>query len=314
MGEATAALSPNKHVQEPLVGVLVLNWNSPQDTIRCLLSIENSNYSNYQILVVDNGSEDDSLDQLHIAYPDLEILETGQNLGYSGGNNAGIRFLLDRGAEFIWLLNDDIAISPGALSHLVRAAFEHPDAGFLGPKIVCMQDPKRLLSTGGLLTQDYQPIHRGMGESDDDQYNQRETVDFLSGCALLVSKNTIQGIGLLDEVYFTYHEDIDWCFRGREAGFSCLYAPDAVVYHPDTRQRDAKSPRVNYYIARNSLLFARKHRLGLVCKVKMIARYTRTIISWTIRPKWKYKRPQRDALCQALLDYFYNHSGKWELH
>jgi len=300
--------------QEPLIGVLVLNWKSPQDTIRCLRSIENSNYSNYQVLVVDNGSQDDSVVKLRTAFPKLEILETGQNLGYSGGNNAGIRFLLDCGAEYIWLLNDDIAISPGTLSHLLRAALEHPDAGFLGPKIVCLEDPKRLLSAGGLLTLDYQPVHRGMGELDQKQYNQHETVDFLSGCALLVHKNTIQRIGLLDEDYFTYHEDIDWCFRGLEAGFHCLYVPDAVVCHPDTRQRDAESPRVTYYIARNSLLFARKHRLGLVYKVKMIAGYTRTMASWTIRHKWKYKRPQRNALYQALIDYFHNHSGKWELH
>ena len=142
-------------MKDPLIGILVLNWNNPQDTIRCLRSIENSDYQNFMILVVDNGSLDDSISKLRKAFPELEILETNQNLGYTGGNNAGIRFLLDRGAEYIWLLNDDIAISPDSLSHLVRATLEHPDAGFLGPKIVCRENPKRLLSAGGLLTQDY---------------------------------------------------------------------------------------------------------------------------------------------------------------
>jgi GT2 family glycosyltransferase len=310
VGEANAALSRDKPVQEPLVGILVLNWNSPQDTIRCLRSIENSDYQNFIILVVDNGSKDDSLDQLHIAYPDLEILETGHNLGYCGGNNAGIRYLLDQGAEYIWLLNDDIAISPVALSHLLRAAIEHPDAGFLGPKIVSLNDSKRLLSTGGLLTQDYQPIHRGMGESDNDQYNQHETVDFLSGCALLVSKNTIQGIGLLDEAYFTYYEDIDWCFRGREAGLDCLFVPDSVARHPDTRQRDSGAPLVTHYLARNRLFFIHKHRLGARISFNTLLEDGRTVLSWSLRPRWKHKKRQRHALVTGILDFFRGRQGK----
>jgi len=301
-------------MSNPLVGIVVLNWNCPSDTICCLQSIKKSDYHNYHLLVVDNGSSDDSIAQLHEYYSNLEVFESGENLGYAGGNNTGIKVLLERGAEYILLLNDDVILSPDTLSHLARAALEYPNSGFLGPKIVCLEDPKRLLSAGGLLTHDYQSVHRGMGKPDEWQYAQIDKVDFLSGCALLVHKNTIQLIGLLDEDYFTYHEDIDWCFRGREAGFSCLYVPDAVVYHPDTRQRDAESPRVTYYLARNNLLFARKHRLSLFFKVKMISRYTRTMVSWTIRPKWKYKRPQKDALCQALIDYFYNHSGKWKTH
>ena len=297
-------------MSNPLVGIVVLNWNCPSDTICCLQSIKKSDYHNYHLLVVDNGSSDDSIAQLHEYYSNLEVFESGENLGYAGGNNTGIKVLLERGAEYILLLNDDVILSPDTLSHLARAALEYPNSGFLGPKIVCLEDPKRLLSAGGLLTHDYQSVHRGMGESDKGQYNLDQKVDFLSGSALLVNKTTINQIGWLDEAYFTYYEDIDWCFRGREDGLDCLFVPDAVVRHPDTRERDTGSPLVTYYMARNRLYFIRKHCLGARTAFNILLEDGRTILSWSLRPRWKHKKQQRHALITGILDFFRGRQGK----
>jgi GT2 family glycosyltransferase len=300
----------------PRLGIIILHWNHADDTLRCLESIDNgrdaSGYSNYQVLVVDNGSTNYSLDVLRQAHPDLEILPTGQNLGYTGGNNAGLRRLMNDPVEYFLLLNDDTIVNENTLWELAKAASEYPEAGFLGPKIMALEAPEVLLSAGGRLIDGYRPQNRGLGEPDQHQFDQDVEVDYLSGCALLVKRLVVERIGLLDDDYFAYHEEIDWCYRGRKAGFNIRIVPTARVCHPDTRRRDENSPAVTYYTTRNRLLFARKHRLGWSILIRMLTGYGRQYLSWSLRPKWRSKSRQRQALAQALLDFACRRKGKWE--
>jgi GT2 family glycosyltransferase len=254
----------------PRLVAVVLNWNNAPDTLRCL---------------------------------DLALLENRENLGYAGGNNVGIQYALDRGADYVLLLNDDAVVAPDALSALLDAAQDHPGVGFLGPKVLSLEEPRQLLSAGGILDREWRSSHRGADELDEGQFDELAEVDWLSGCALLVSREAIRRVGMLDPAFFAYHEDVDWCYRGRQAGLGVLLVPGAKVWHPDTRVQQLDSPLVTYYMARNSLLFLSKHRLGTDLLLRRLGRYLYRLVSWSIRSGWRHKRQQRDALLRAVLDF-----------
>lgn len=292
------------------VAVIILNWNRPDETLQCLRSVERLEYPNVTSLVVDNGSTDDSVALIRRAYPGVALLEAGENRGYTGGNNLGIEYALEGDASYIWLLNDDVLVAPDSLSILMEVALDEPLAGFLGPMVYMREEPRRILSAGCVLADGWQPQHRGMGEMDRGQFDAVTEVDSLSGCSLLVSRQAIEAIGALDDDFYAYYEDVDWCYRGTQAGFRVLVAPQAIVWHPDTRHRDPGSPLVTYYMARNRLLFGAKHRLGTGLLLQSVAGYLRQAASWSLRPKWRHKRRQRDALLRAMVDALRGRFGR----
>ncbi len=291
---------------------MILNWNNAKNTLHCLESIKTSDYKQYQILVVDNGSTDESAAVLHRAYPDLTIIETGQNLGYTGGNNAGIKYFLNMGVDYILLLNDDVVLEPPTLTFLTATASAHPQAGFLGPMIFAIGKADFLLSAGGTLEDGYIARHNAIGQLDPANHDDAYTFDFISGCAMMVKRELIESVGLLDEDYFLYYEEIDWCYRGQQGGYEIRLAPKARIWHPDTYERDKDSPLVTYYSTRNRLLFARKHKLGWVVTARLMAGYSRQLLSWSLRPRWREKSAQRQALAQAMLDFLHHRNGEWQ--
>ena len=293
-----------------VVYIVVLNWNNASETINALRSLSRSDYPGHEIVVVDNGSTDDSIAVIRADFPGVHIIGTGENLGYAGGNNVGIHYALAQGADYIWLFNDDAIAAPDALSALMRAAQTDPDAGFLGPTVQMRERPDQILSAGGYLDSDLNPRQRGLGEINQGQYQKIEEVDFLSGCALLISRASIEAVGLLDERFFTYGEDVEWCFRGKLHGLKVLFVPQALVWHPDTRSRDENSARVMYYMSRNRLLFLRKHRLGFAKMARTLSRNTVWLLNWSINPKWRHAKPKRDALWLAMRDFALGRFGK----
>lgn len=290
-------------LSNPKITIIILHWNNYTDTLSCLASVAELDYDNYQVVVIDNGSSNNSAAIIADAHPDIKILVAKKNLGYTGGNNMGIEFAIQDGCDFVWLLNDDVTVAPNSLSALVGVAITNPKVGFLGPKVYMHEDRQRFLSCGGIIDNYWHPRLLGIGELDKGQYDDTSEVDYLSGCALLVSQETIQAIGMLDDDFFAYHEDIEWCYRGKRANLKVVFVPEAKVWHPDTQKRDGNSPLVTYYISRNSLIFAKKNSLGIKVQMRLLMSYLRTLLSWTLRPKWRNKHRQRDALWQALLDF-----------
>lgn len=292
----------------PSVIAVVLNWNSAVDSIACLTALARGSFANCRPLVVDSGSSDDSVARIRAAFPAVPLLELGANAGYAGGNNRAIEHIGDA-CDYVWLLNPDTEVAPDCLAELVAAAEAQPRAALLGPLVLMREDRRRILSAGGVLGKSWSH-HRACGELDAGQFTAPQPVDYVSGCALLVRRSALTSIGLLDERYFLYHEEVDWCQRARAAGYLCLVVPRARAWHPDTRARDVDSPLVTYYIVRNQLLFIRKHRLGTAMLARHLARHARTLTSWSLRPKWRHKAPQRRALARALLDFATGRSGK----
>ncbi|MFZ5803163.1 MAG: glycosyltransferase family 2 protein [Candidatus Omnitrophota bacterium] len=244
----------------PKVVVVVLNWNMPADTIECIESCRQLHYDAYEIVLVDNHSEDDSVKQFRARFPDLTIIENPENLGYAGGNNVGLRYGLERGAEYVFLLNNDITLERECLSRLVAAAGKYPDAGILAPKVLYYDDRTTINSLG--TSMDWLRLRPYLGECntrDDGRFSSVLEKDILVGCALLLWRSMLEKVGLIDERFFIFHEEADWCLRSLKNGFRNLVVPEAVIYHKASKTMRKFSTVTNYYSIRNFLYFTRKN-------------------------------------------------------
>jgi GT2 family glycosyltransferase len=286
---------------EPKASIIVLNWNDAPSTLDCLESLAQLEYDPYEILVVDNGSTDDSVSQIRQRYPNVLLLETGHNLGYAEGNNVGIRHALGRGAEYLFLVNNDVSVGPRALIRLVSIAQRFPDTAFLGPKIYHREDVRRIQSAGADLDFLWRSRQRGLDELDRGQCDALQEVDYVIGAAVLVRARLLDEIGLLDPGFFLYREDVDWCLRARCLKYRVLYVPQAEVWHRSHHVREHELPRVTYYMTRNSLMLVRKHHGGSTRLALLLLRHMLTAATWTIRPKWRHKRDERNALLKGIL-------------
>lgn len=246
--------------EQPLVTIIILNWNGWRDTIACVETCRRLTWPNFRILVVDNGSNDGSGDILHKSLPDLEIIQTGANLGFAGGNNAGIRRALGQGTEFIWLLNNDAIVDPEALTMLVETMNDNKDAGIAGSKVYFHDQPRMIWSAGGAWSRGRLRLRqRGAYQIDNGQYDADCRLDSLSGCSMLVRSSMIEKIGVMDENYFLYWEDTDWCARALKSGYEVVFASGSHIWHKVSAGAGQHSELQYYYYTRNGLHFCRKY-------------------------------------------------------
>lgn len=243
------------------VAVIIPMWNQVELTQRCLRSLGALRRPPEQVIVVDNGSSPDPRALLHTARPDVTVVRLECNRGFAGGCNAGIRRALSDGADAVLLLNNDTTVDPGLLGELVRALEEDPHIATAGAKTLSDETPPRLQSAYGVLTFRGSLVRvEGVAEGAVDVFHTECDVDIVFGTAMLLRRTALEAIGLLDEDFFAYHEDVDWCTRARRSGWRIRYVPSAVVYHRmHASTSGGYSGPVNYLSARNSVLFVRKN-------------------------------------------------------
>jgi GT2 family glycosyltransferase len=249
--------------------VIIVNWNGKRDTEVCLSSLEKIEKHNAQIhaVVVDNGSTDDSVAEIRKKFPRVRVLTTGRNLGFTGGNNAGIAYALAHQADFVWLLNNDAFVDPHVLD--ILSAFKDPKVGICGSKIYFAagrefhhdrykeQDRGKVFwYAGGLIDwNNMYASHRGVDEVDHGQYDTEEETSFITGCSMMIRKSVFDRIGMLDDRYYLYLEDLDFCLRAKKAGFSLRYVPSSVLWHVNAGSSSRPgNPLHEYYITRNRML------------------------------------------------------------
>jgi GT2 family glycosyltransferase len=209
-----------------------VNWNGWSDTAACLRSLADlEDPTAFRVVVVDNGSTDDSVERLRAEFPDVTLTETGKNLGFAGANNVAIAEALRQDFDFVWLLNNDTTVAPDALTQLVKALDECPKAGVAGSKIYFFDRPDVLWYAGGGFTASGLSKHRGVGERDTGQFEHLESTGYVTGCSLLARTVAIKDAGLMDEAYFLYWEEADWEDRMAKAGWIALYVPLSKVWH-----------------------------------------------------------------------------------
>jgi len=246
---------------EPNVAIIILNWNRFRDTAECLESVFKIRYSNYSVVVVDNGSVDDSAAGIEKAFDRVTLIRNKDNLGYAEGNNVGILHALERGADYIWLLNNDTVVDPDALIAMVELAERDRGIGILGSKIYYFDQPEVLWFAGATIDW-HRAIspHIGRLENDIGQYDLATEVDRVTGCSMLVRREVFEKIGMFDEKFFLYDEEVDLCVRARKKGIRNYYVPKSVVYHKISVSSGENSvPIYAYYNTRNFLYLIRKN-------------------------------------------------------
>jgi GT2 family glycosyltransferase len=244
----------------PRTAVIVLNWNNKADTIDCLRSLEGVRYPGFEAVVVDNGSTDGSAVAIREAFPGVRIIETGKNLGFAGGNNAGIRDALALGFDYVLLLNNDTIVSPAFLEELVCAGESDPAIGIVGPRIYYYSEPERIWYAGGTVNYWTGRLeHVGFKDLDGEKYGMAGETAMVTGCAMLIKRSVLEKIGLLYEPMFLYFEDSDFCARAARAGFRLAYAPSAKIWHKVSSTTSKLKGVQAYYNIRNWLLFMRRN-------------------------------------------------------
>jgi GT2 family glycosyltransferase len=217
---------------DPLVVIILVNWNGRDLTLDCLRSLSATTYQHHRCIVVDNASSDGSLEAIQRLFPDVIVLPLPENQRFAGGNNAGIQRALELDADLIMLLNNDTTVAPDFLSHMVDRISTDPTIGIVAPAIYYHNAPDIFWFAGGVISFWTGTMkHLGIREKDRGQYEGARTVDYASGCCILTTRKVIAAIGTLDTSYFMYAEDADWCMRVRNAGYSIMFEPKAKVWH-----------------------------------------------------------------------------------
>ncbi len=217
---------------QPLVFIILVNWNGKDVTLDCLASLQRISYANHRVVVVDNASADGSVDEISRRFPSVQLLKMRENLRFAGGNNAGMRHALDQGAEMILLLNNDTTVAMGFLEPLVSAMQASNDIGMVTPKILYASDPSRIWFAGARISFWTGTMkHLGIRAVDDGSFDIPGPTDYATGCCVLIKRTIVEQVGMLDESFFMYGEDADWSMRVRRAGMRLLYVPSSSVWH-----------------------------------------------------------------------------------
>jgi GT2 family glycosyltransferase len=297
-------------MSNPLVCVVILNSNRRDDTLACLDSLSKSAYQDTRIIVLDNHSTDGSVEAVRFAFPDVQIINLVENLGYAGNNNVGIEEALNGGADWVLVLNEDTILDPNCITELVKVGESDPKIGIVGPMVYHYNEPKVIQSAGGMLGKYWQSQHLGQNEMDRGQFNSPHCVEWISGCAILVRKAVIEQVGMLDPNFFIYWEETEWCIRAGRGNWQIVHIPKAKIWHKGVQRDYQPKPSFTYYGTRNHLLTLSKHNAPWGVRLFNWTQIFRTLVSWSIKPKWKDKREHRDAMWKGVIDFLRHRWGQ----
>lgn len=248
--------------KQPKIAIIILNWNGIEDTRACLNSLKKIKYPNYDIILVDNGSRYYEADYLEKEFGNFIkfFIKNEENLGFAGGNNIAIKKLLGKNYKYFLLLNNDTEVESNFLCQLVNLAESNKQIGIVGPKIKLHQQKNILWYAGGEFHWWTSYNKRvGRNEIDTGKYNKEKITGYVSGACLLIRKKVIEQIGLLDENFFSYMEDVDWCIRANKRNWLCCYQPKSLVWHKISDKYEGVSASQIRFIARNRIWLVKKN-------------------------------------------------------
>jgi GT2 family glycosyltransferase len=253
--------------------IIIVNWNRKEDTIECLDSVYRIDHPDYDVVVVDNGSTDGSVDAIKAKFPKAALLPQAKNTGFCIANNLAIKYALQNGAEYLLILNNDMVVEPSILTELTKVLDSDKAIGAVSPLIAYYNDPKSIWFIGcridwgnGELMKRYAPEDMAKGLLD---------TDIVSWGAVLTKREAIDSVGYLDERFFLYYDDTDWSVRCRKKGFKTVSFTKVLAYHKSSRSSGgAYSPVFYYYYTRNKMIFMRKHA-GIIRKLAFSVHYLR---------------------------------------
>lgn len=267
------------------LSIIIVNYNTAKDTRQCLQSVleTKKNGFKYNIIIIDNGSRDLLKIPKNILIKEVELLRSESNLGFTGGYNLGISHAIKKHqSDYFLLLNSDTRVDSRFLNELYQPLASDPEAGLANPKIYFekgsefypksyhrSQKGKVLWFAGGSIDWNHlAAFHRGVDEVDRGQFDNQHSSDFATGCCLLIKREVIETVGILDKRFFLYSEDVDFSLRAKKAGFKILFCPQSLIWHKNAASSEGAGSRIHqYYQTRNRLLLSLKH--GSI-KVKLL--------------------------------------------
>jgi hypothetical protein len=289
---------------------VILNTNHREDTLDCLASLSKNTYINQKTLLLDNRSTDGSVQAIRSEFPEVQIIELAENRGYAGNNNVGIEKALTQGADWVFVLNEDTILAPDCIAQLVEVGESDPRIGIVGPMVYHFDEPEVIQTAGGLFNKHLNGHHIAQNELDTGQFSQPHRVDWISGCGIMVRRGAIEEVGLIDERFFYYVEETEWCLRTKRAGWQIVHVPQAKLWHKGVQRDYRPKPSVTYYATRNRLLMLSKHKAPLMARIVAWQFIVRTLISWSVKPKWRCMREHRNALLLGALDFLRQRWGQ----
>lgn len=243
------------------VAAVVANWNGGAENLECIASLLDSGLAPGDVVFVDNGSSDGSLALVKQRFPGLVFVENGENLGFGAAANQGARSALERGAQAVFFVNNDVVVPRETLPALVRALESEPRLGLVGPRVLYKHDPSLVWCAGGMLTwRENLSTLLGHREVDGERWRADRDVDYVAGCALLGRAEALREIGLFDDRYFAYMEDVDLGVRAQRAGWGVrILGSVAALHATSSATGGGYNPRRKYMMGVNSIWFLRAH-------------------------------------------------------
>jgi GT2 family glycosyltransferase len=252
-----------KLLDAPTVWAVVLNWNRPEDTELCVESLRAGDYPALEILVVDNGSDAAKYAELQQRLESVDVFRLESNLGFGAGNNTGARYALERGADYVLLINNDTTVHPRMIGMLIEVMESDPMVGVAGPIIYYMDQPDTVWFAGYRITGKLYVLRRGLRLKL--PLKPVEEVDFVSGCGMLLRRETVEQVGMFSPEYFMYYEDLDLCLRVKQAGWKIACVTGARMWHKVSASSGGSfSPMKQYHQVRSSLIFYRRYTRGVM--------------------------------------------------
>ncbi len=256
-------------IQNPSVAIVLVNWNGIELTRRCLKSLGKVSYPNFQVLIVDNGSKNEEGKILTEEYPVHQVIQLEKNIGFTGGNNAALNQVIQDDFDLVMLLNNDTEVESDFLGKLVDHLRSKDDTGAVQPLIISNPDRDRVWNAGGEINHLWMTANvLGKGTNPIDAEQNPYEIEWITGCCFLIRAEILKEIGLLDDRYFAYVEDVDWSLRIRGAGYKLYMVPASVIYHDaggsiTLKQREGSvNPIVHYLNIRNNIFLVKSHARG----------------------------------------------------
>ncbi|RWZ88331.1 MAG: glycosyltransferase family 2 protein [Hydrotalea sp. AMD] len=292
-------------MNDPFVFIVILNWNGYLITLECLKSLLGINYNNYEILLVDNGSTDESLNILR-NYCDkkskVSILALDKNYGFTGGNNQAVEYILKiKTPDFFLFLNNDTEVDPDFLSKMVDLAMNNNKIAVVVPKIYYFNSPNTIWYAGGYINKlSCVGEHFGLGKKDSKRYSKVKPITFMNGCAMLVKSHFIINYGLFDEIYFANCEDVDFSFKVLQNGYIIMYEANAKIWHKVSLSfKINKNKWLGFYlVTRNLVILQKKYNIK---KWYFVFSFSYFLIRWLLYLEFKFLFQGNFTFCKYIL-------------
>lgn len=297
-----------------MLAIVLLNWNGLEDTLECIASIARADDPNVRVIVVDNGSSGNQAEHIATAFPKVTVLPQAENLGFCGGCNVGIQYALEHGAEYVMLLNNDTLVPKDAIEKLITAAERLPDAGAVSPVILEHPATEKVWYSNARWIAEEAQFRLAYPDENYNEIRGRApyATEFACGCCMLIPRAALENVGLLDERYFAFYDEADWCERAHRLGLRSYVVPSANIHHKVSRS--TPSLVSTYLLTRNRLLWMKEN---LAFKIRFrSAKYLVRDFVWHVAnlfglTKKYYSRDHSRAVIRGYRDYFLGRFGKW---